>query len=267
MAGTMEDTDTTYVDVSNLPELKDTCDAAVERILSRPPAAAVDSAAAPSPSSAASLTPATDPNADDPSGEGSDADGASDLSQLQSPWTGSHLVTDIKLALGFASSFLLLGVSVWSYLSPLPFAQKRKPNLLAVGVYIGCAVLQQLLSWYQRDALFVARRRASQHGIIITERLTVSAVDLPSPKLLPPPAPEKKGLQDQNEKTRPVCIPPVYSLRMRYARTSNGGKTLLKQADQPLCLGHLGEWFASDGEFLEDVFEQRLRAALAKMVE
>lgn len=245
-------TEATYVDVSNLPELKDVCDGAVERILSRAPRA-ID---APAPGSGGSLTPASDPkpqaDADDVQG-----DGDSEASQIQAPWTGSHVVGDAKLVLGYLSAFVLLGVSAWSYLSPLPFSEKKLVNAAAVGVYVVAAALQQLFTWLQHDALFVARRRASQHGIILTERLTISAVTLPAPTLLPAP----------QEGAKPVCVPPVYSLRVRYARTSNGGKTLLKQAEQPFTLGHLGEWFAADGEFLEHVFEQRLRGALAKMID
>lgn len=59
--------------------------------------------------------------------------------------------------------------------------------------------------------------------------------------------------------------PPVYALTIDYTRKSNGGKSLLRETTgKKVDLGHMGEWFTEEGEFCEDVFEQRLITSLDK---
>lgn len=59
-----------------------------------------------------------------------------------------------------------------------------------------------------------------------------------------------------------IITPPVYSLKVDYTRTSNGGKSLIRRAQDTVKVGHFGEWFTEEGEFVEELFEERLIGAL-----
>lgn len=90
---------------------------------------------------------------------------------------------------------------------------------------------------------------------IETERLTIASPALPKPVTSPTPSADGKRW----------TTPPVYALTIDYTRKSNGGKSLLREArGKKVELGHMGEWFTEEGEFCEEVFEQRLIAGLEK---
>lgn len=90
--------------------------------------------------------------------------------------------------------------------------------------------------------------------------------------------------EQKSAEGKPILTPPVYTLHIDYARKSNKGKTLLSQKKDTLTLGHMGklakaiargtkygltisagEWFTSDGEFVQAIFQQRLLSNLQKV--
>ncbi|KDN41856.1 hypothetical protein K437DRAFT_258079 [Tilletiaria anomala UBC 951] len=246
-----EDTheDTIIVDTSNLSELKATCDDAVERILTRAPEVV---------------------------GAGPSRSGFSP------PFTASHVHTDVRLALGFTGSIIMIACAAWSYLVEPEWSVNKGPTLYCVALFAILSGLQMLSSHLQGDTIVLCKRRTTTNGIVQTETLRVrSAPTLPKPKLYNAGSAEARTARllpgtsitsdSATAKTaRPVCIPPVYALSFSYTQTSNGGKTLVKQSDsgnESIPLGHFGEWFTQNGDFREEIFEERLRGALAKIME
>lgn len=76
----------------------------------------------------------------------------------------------------------------------------------------------------------------------------------PLPKAQTSPTPAADG--------RRWTTPPVYSLAIDYTRKTNGGKSLLRQAKKTIALGHMGQWFTEEGEFVESEFEKKLIGGL-----
>lgn len=109
-------------------------------------------------------------------------------------------------------------------------------------------------AYRQGHTVFVGRRKMLSKRIE-TERLVIASPPLPKPVTA------AKATADGKRWT----TPPVYSLTIDYTRKSNGGKSLLREArGKKVELGHMGEWFTEEGEFCEDVFEQRLISSLDK---
>lgn len=81
----------------------------------------------------------------------------------------------------------------------------------------------------------------------------------PIPKAQTSPTPAADGKR--------WTTPPVYSLDIDYTRKTNNGKSLLRQARKSIVLGHMGEWFTREGEFVESIFEKKLIAGLEEAFE
>lgn len=90
---------------------------------------------------------------------------------------------------------------------------------------------------------------------IETEKLLLSSPPLPKPVTSTTPSPK-----DGKKHT----TPPIYSLEIDYSRKSNGGKSSIHEYKGKVELGHLGEWFTEEGEFIESIFEERLMKSLEK---
>ncbi|CDU24336.1 uncharacterized protein SPSC_03407 [Sporisorium scitamineum] len=213
-------TDRIVVDNSNLTELKATCDEAVERILSRRP----------------------------------EADGASAAkTQGFAPFKASHLHTDLRLALGFTASAIMIGTSIWAYFVEKEWKRNKQACAIAVVVYTILSGISMIDSYLQGNAIFTGTRKTLSNRIE-TEHLVISSPPLPKAA--------KKDAKAANGK--PILTPPAYTLQIIYTRKSNKGKSLLANKSESLPLGHLGEWFTEEGEFVEPIFEQRLLSGLQK---
>jgi signal peptidase complex subunit 2 len=92
---------------------------------------------------------------------------------------------------------------------------------------------------------------------IETERLVIASPPLPKAQTSATPSADGKRW----------TTPPVYSLQINYTRKTNKGKSLLRQAKKSITLGHMGEWFTEEGEFVESIFEKKLIAGLEEAFE
>lgn len=124
--------DRIYVDNTNISELKATCDDAVERILTR---TSMASSLAPAPkdspyaSGASSPTSPTSPASSTLSLPRVPADGTTEPFP---PFKASHFHTDLRLALGFTASAVMIGTSIWAYLVEKDWNKNKMPSAIAV---------------------------------------------------------------------------------------------------------------------------------------
>ena len=119
--------------------------------------------------------------------------------------------------------------------------------------YVILSALYGLDSYLQGDRIFTGKRKMLSKRIE-TEVLIISSPSLPNPTIDP----------SSVSSSRKTIIPPIYTLQVEYTRRSNGGKSLLKKVQDKITLGHLGEWFTEEGEFVEAVFRQKLLNGLSK---
>ncbi|PWN34129.1 uncharacterized protein FA14DRAFT_173843 [Meira miltonrushii] len=243
-----------YVDNSSLLELKTACDEAVERILTR---TSMSSSLAPAPglspsgSGASSPTSPTSPSSSTASLLRVPADASTEPFP---PFKASHFHTDFRLAIGFIGSAIMIGTSVWSYFIEKEWQKNKHACGIAVVIYAVLMIIAGIDSYYTASTIFVGKRKMLAKRIE-TERLTIASPALPKPITA------KTASADGKKWT----TPPVYTLTIDYTRKSNGGKSLLREAkNKKVELGHLGEWFTEEGEFCEDIFEQRLISGLEK---
>lgn len=205
----------------------------------------------------------------------------------------NHIQTDVRLALGFASSFAIIGVSVWSYFIETDWSKNKTLTLYCVLFYALASGLQALSSYVQGTAIFDGTRTTPEGS---AERLIISsAKELPKPTLLPGTSAEARTTRlipgtslTNSTGDRPVCVPPAYALSFDYTKTSSSGQSVKKSSGSgkdafsktavtkagkqeaqtnAISLGHLGEWFTEEGEFRQDIFEERLRGVVAKVIE
>ncbi|CAD6896406.1 unnamed protein product, partial [Tilletia laevis] len=90
------------------------------------------------------------------------------------------------------------------------------------------------------------------------EQLILTSPPLPKHKLVP---------ASGTNKTRAFSIPPEYSLEVEYTRPAGStGNSSGQKKNGKVTVGHFGEWVTQEGEFVESVFEEKLRAGLAKVL-
>ncbi|PWN92712.1 hypothetical protein FA10DRAFT_263470 [Acaromyces ingoldii] len=243
--------DRIYVDNSNISELKSTCDDAVERILTRSsPSASLAPASGATPTNGAS----SPVSASSPSSSTSSLPRApTDSSEPFPPFKASHFHTDLRLALGYTAAVVMIGTSVWSYFVEKEWEKNKWPCAVAVVIYIVLSGVQTADAYMQGHTIFIGKRKMLAKRIE-TERLVIASPPLPKPVTAATPSADGKRW----------TTPPVYSLHVDYTRKSNGGKSLLREAKEKVELGHMGEWFTEEGEFVESIFQARLLAGLEK---
>ncbi|SJX66393.1 uncharacterized protein SRS1_16715 [Sporisorium reilianum f. sp. reilianum] len=212
--------DRIVVDNSNLTELKATCDEAVERILSR---------------------------------RAETNDGSPAKAQGFTPFKVSHLHTDLRLALGFTASAIMIGTSIWAYFVEKEWKRNKQACAIAVVVYTILSAMQMIDSYLQGNTIFTGSRKTLSNRIE-TEHLTISS----------PPLPKAVKKAAKAADGKPILTPPAYTLQFTYTRKSSKGQSLVAKKSESLTLGHLGEWFTEEGEFVESIFEQRLLSGLEK---
>lgn len=289
--------DRIYVDNSSLQELKATCDEAVERvsiaggrrlhcrthtdialallpscvqILTRP-----SGHLAPAPSASSAIQSPSSSSADLSTAPSSVANGHADAPEFP-PFKASHLHTDLRLALGFTASFIVIGACLWAYFIEKNWQKSKGWTGVAVAAYAVLSALQALDAYWQGDRIFTGKRKMLSKRIE-TEVLTISSPSLPKPTV------------EKTSEGQKWIVPPRYSLQVEYTRRSNGGKSLLRRVKQSLDMGHLGmsygrreldredtsltlhprvdcsgEWFTEEGEFVEAIFERKLISGLEK---
>lgn len=190
--------DRIVVDNSNLTELKATCDEAVERILSRR----------------------------------AEADGtAAAKTQAFAPFKVSHVHTDLRLALGFTASAIMIGTSIWAYFVEKEWKRNKHACAIAVVVYMILSGIQMVDSYLQGNIIFTGTRKTLSNRIE-TEHLTLSS----------PPLPKAVKKDAKAADGKPILTPPAYTLQLAYTRKSNKGKSVLAKKNESLPLGHLGEF-------------------------
>ncbi|EST07381.1 Signal peptidase complex subunit 2 [Kalmanozyma brasiliensis GHG001] len=182
-----------------------------------------------------------------------EADASKTKSQAFVPFKVSHLHTDLRLILGFTASAIMIGTSLWAYFVEKEWKRNKQACGIAVVVYIILSGIQLADSYLQGNNIFIGTRKTVSNRIE-SEHLTIASPSLPKAV--------KKGSKTSDGK--PILTPPAYTLKFDYTRKSNKGKSLLARKSGSLPLGHLGEWFTEEGEFVEHVFEQRLISGLEK---
>ncbi|SPO30485.1 uncharacterized protein UTRI_06415 [Ustilago trichophora] len=180
-------------------------------------------------------------------------DGSSAKSQGFAPFKVSHFHTDLRLVLGYTASAIMICTSIWAYFIEKEWNRNKQACAIAVVAYIILSAIQMADSYLQANTIFTGTRKMLSNRIE-TEHLTIASPPLPKAT--------KKGSKAPNGK--PILTPPAYTLQFEYTRKSNKGKSLLGRKSDSLPLGHLGEWFTEEGEFVEDIFEQRLLSGLHK---
>lgn len=216
-------------------------------------------------------------------------DGSSAKSQGFAPFKVSHFHTDLRLVLGYTASVIMIGTSIWAYFIEKEWNRNKQVCAIAVVAYIILSAVQMADSYLQGNTIFTGTRKMLSNRIE-TEHLTIASPPLPKAT--------KKGSKAPNG--NPILTPPAYTLQFEYTRKSNKGKSLLGRKSDSLPLGHLGkhsstftillqdiaafrshtvlallctlvalpsrtgEWFTEEGEFVEDIFEQRLLSGLHK---
>ncbi|PWY97948.1 hypothetical protein BCV70DRAFT_202434 [Testicularia cyperi] len=171
------------------------------------------------------------------------------------PFAADHFHTDLRLALGFIAATIMIGTSAWAYFVEKEWKNNKKGCAIAVVVYVVLSAISLIDSYMQGNNIFTGRRKMLSNRIE-TERLSISSPPLP-----------KAVRQTRTDSTsgKTVLTPPTYTLEINYSRKSNQGQSLLGHKKTSLCLGHLGEWFTEEGEFVESVFQERLLTALQKV--
>lgn len=96
--------------------------------------------------------------------------------------------------------------------------------------------------------------------VSLLTQVEVEHITIQSPAVGRATVADKKGPDG-----RPTLIPPQYALDVKYERTSNAGKNVLVKKNDRVVLGHFGEWFTEDGEFVEPIFQQRLYSSLQRI--
>lgn len=192
--------------------------------------------------------------------------------------------------LGFTASTIMIGTSIWAYFIEKEWNRNKQACAIAVVIYVVLSAIQMGDSYLQGNTIFTGKRKMLSNRIE-TEQLVISSPPLPKAT--------KKNAKASNGK--PILTPPAYTLHFDYTRKSNKGKSLLSKKSDSLPLGHLGEcpdrpdpgraetaplthaalfprfmhlhcrlytligeWFTEEGEFIEDIFEQRLLSGLQK---
>ncbi|TKY87556.1 hypothetical protein EX895_003570 [Sporisorium graminicola] len=183
----------------------------------------------------------------------SEAEGSAAKAQAFAPFKVSHIHADLRLVLGFTASAIMIGTSIWAYFVEKEWKRNKQACAIAVVVYTILSGIQLLDSYLQGNTIFTGSRRTLSNRIE-AEHLTISSPPLPKAA--------KKDITAANGK--PILTPPAYTLQFVYTRKSNKGKSLLARKSESLPLGHLGEWFTEEGEFVESIFEQRLLSGLQK---
>ena len=209
-------------------------------------------------------------------------DGSEAKSQAFAPFKVSHLHTDLRLALGFTASAIMIGTSIWAYFVEKEWQRNKHACAVAVVLYLILSSIQMADSYWQGNTIFTGTRKMLSNRIE-TEHLTIASPPLPKAS--------QKGAKATNGK--PLLTPPAYTLSFEYTRKSNKSKSLMGRKSDSLPLGHLGksqtifahdklasdassslsfpawhalagEWFTEEGEFVEHIFEQRLLSGLQK---
>ncbi|CAO1634723.1 unnamed protein product [Parajaminaea phylloscopi] len=231
--------DRIFVDNSNLAELKLTCDEAVQRILTRSTKALPRAALA---GLEADKSPDSEPS--------------SSTVEESAPFKASHFHEDLRLALGYAASAAIIGVSAWAYLVEKDWGKNKGLTAIAVVAYLFLSAAQAVDAYLQGDRIFYGKRK------MLSKRIETELLSVSSPSL---PKPTQSSDPDASTGKR-LIVPPTYTLDIDYTRRSNGGKSLLQRSSGKAQLGSLGEWFTADGEFVEAIFERRLLDSLQKII-
>lgn len=95
---------------------------------------------------------------------------------------------------------------------------------------IGPLVFTGTRKMFSNRVRSLPRELGADHAQIETERLKVLSCPLPQPTTS-----DKKA-----DDGRPILVPPAYSVNVQYARSSNGGKSILARKADKLVLGNLG---------------------------
>ncbi|KAJ1024116.1 hypothetical protein NDA16_002955 [Ustilago loliicola] len=180
-------------------------------------------------------------------------DGSAAKAQGFAPFKVSHFHADLRLVLGFTASAIMIGTSIWAYFVEKEWSRNKQPCAIAVVIYVILSAIQMGDSYLQGNTIFTGTRKMLSNRIE-TEQLIISSPSLPKAT--------KKNTKAPNGKS--ILTPPAYTLHFDYTRKTNKGKSLLSKKSDSLPLGHLGEWFTEEGEFVEDIFEQRLLSGLQK---
>lgn len=112
--------------------------------------------------------------------------------------------------------------------------------------------MQTIDAYIQGNRIFIGKRKTLSNRIE-TEHLTISSPPLP------------KAIATTSSDGKKTLTPPAYSLEVDYTRTSNGGKSLIRRAKETVQLGDFGQWFTEEGEFVQELFEQRLIGVLQEV--
>ncbi|PWN44346.1 hypothetical protein IE81DRAFT_321503 [Ceraceosorus guamensis] len=173
-------------------------------------------------------------------------------SNSTNPWRASHLLVDIRLVLGFIASIEMIGVSAWAWKIVPEWNENKGLTAVAVAVYMVLSGIQTALAYLEGDTIFRGAQSSSDASSSATsssqKKLRISSGALPKAQT------DKEASKEDGRKW---TTPPVYELELEWS-----GAKVRKSGKEKINLGHMGEWFTQEGEFVEDIFSKKLLAAI-----
>ncbi|WFD26497.1 hypothetical protein MNAN1_001480 [Malassezia nana] len=152
------------------------------------------------------------------------------------------MVEDVLMFVNMTVSVLMIGSVLLVYRQKLEWKEAKPIFMVTVPMYR-----------IRGPLVFIGSRPASGSQNE-TENLQISSPYFNQADLTGKKAPDG----------RPILKPPSYELLVQYTRTTQG--RVLAKREGRIPIGHFGEWFTEEGEFMESIFRQRLVQGLQKLL-
>ena len=75
------------------------------------------------------------------------------------PFKASHFHTDLRLAIGFIGSAIMIGTSAWSYFIEKDWQKNKHACGIAVAIYAILMIIAGIDSYYTASTIFVGKRK------------------------------------------------------------------------------------------------------------
>jgi signal peptidase complex subunit 2 len=169
----------------------------------------------------------------------------------------SHLHTDVRLALGWASVLVAGATALYGY--KIEFEQSKPVVWAGLILYVLLTSMQTLYAYFiEGNVVFVGKRKTLSKRII-TERITLSSSTTPASKIK---APGKFSSLDLPP--APGC--PAYTLNLHYIRSTSANKSLLARGSAR-ALAPYAAFFDEAGVFCRAPFEAWVGAVVEGAME
>lgn len=169
------------------------------------------------------------------------------------PFAASHLLDDALLFLQFAASITMLASVGYVYMKKVSWNDSKSIFLISVSIFFSAYVLVTLANYIRGPIVFSGVRKTTE------QPSELECILIKSPYM--------KGPTKSVERTKEglsVLTPPSYELDVNYMRLGSDSRTVRAKRKGRIIVGHHGEWFTHEGEFLPNEFESRFLSSLQK---